>query len=239
MKFVGDTKEYIYLETINNDNCDILKENIKSSLTILWFESDDNLFVIDGKAVTFSKNEIVFLTEFHKVVPKTIGDTRMLQFNRPFYCVLDHDTEVGCKGLLFFGAAQLPRIIIPKGDFYKFNTLWEMFTIEIKSTTDKLQIDMLQIMLKRYLILCARLYTIQKKETLGEPEVNVVREYNFFVEQHFKSKHTVAEYAALLHKSPKTLSNIFSKMGSKTPLQYIQERIMLEARQHCTIQKSL
>jgi AraC-like DNA-binding protein len=230
MKFVGNAKEYIYLETINNDNCDIFKENIKSSLTILWFVSDNNLFIIDGKEVIFSKNEIVFLTEFHKVIPKTIGDTRILQFNRPFYCVLDHDTEVGCKGLLFFGAAQLPRLTIPKDDFYKFNILWEMFTIEIESTTNKLQIDMLQMMLKRYLILCARLYTIQKKELLDEPEVNIIREYNFFIEQYFKSKHTVAEYAVLLHKSPKTLSNIFSKIGSKMPLQYIQERIMLEAR---------
>jgi len=33
-----------------------------------------------------------------------------------------------------------------------------------------------------------------------------------------------------MHKSPKTLSNIFSKLHSKTPLQYIQERKMLEAR---------
>jgi len=50
------------------------------------------------------------------------------------------------------------------------------------------------------------------------------------VEQHFKTKHTVAEYAELLYKSPKTLSNIFLKMGSKTPLQYIQERKLLEAK---------
>ncbi|MBL4888338.1 MAG: helix-turn-helix transcriptional regulator, partial [Flavobacteriaceae bacterium] len=39
-----------------------------------------------------------------------------------------------------------------------------------------------------------------------------------------------AEYADLLNKSPKTISNIFSKLGTKTPLQYIQERKALEAR---------
>ena len=50
------------------------------------------------------------------------------------------------------------------------------------------------------------------------------------VEQHFKTKHTVSEYASLLHKSPKTLANLFSKLASKTPLQYIHERKLLEAR---------
>jgi len=34
----------------------------------------------------------------------------------------------------------------------------------------------------------------------------------------------------LLNKSPKTLSNVFSKIGQKTPLQYINDRKMLEAR---------
>jgi AraC-like DNA-binding protein len=34
----------------------------------------------------------------------------------------------------------------------------------------------------------------------------------------------------LLFKSPKTLSNVFSKSGFKSPLQYIHERKMLEAR---------
>ena len=50
------------------------------------------------------------------------------------------------------------------------------------------------------------------------------------VEKHFKTKHTVAEYAGILNKSPKTIYNIFSKLNSKSALQYIQERKMLEAR---------
>ena len=50
------------------------------------------------------------------------------------------------------------------------------------------------------------------------------------VEQHFREKHTVGEYADLLYKSPKTLSNVFKKVGSKTPLELIHNRKMIEAR---------
>ena len=229
MKFIGHTQEYLFLETIDGHSCDILKEQVESSLSILWFQSDTNILIIDGKEEVFYKNQIIFLTEFHQIVPKKIGKIRFLRFNRPFYCILDHDSEIGCKGILFFGASQLPVISLDLLDLEKFDTLWKMFTIEMKSN-DNLQIDMLQMMLKRYLILCARRYKSQENYPQERNETDLVREYNFLVEQHFRNKHSVADYAELLHKSPKTISNIFSKMDSKSPLKYIHERISLEAR---------
>lgn len=229
MKFIGNTKEYLHLQTITADNCKILKEPIESSLTILWMESGVNHFKIDGKTDTFQKNQIVFLTEFHQVEALSIEKIRFLRFNRPFYCVLNHDTEVSCKGVLFFGASHLPVIQIPAKELDKFETLWKMFCIEMDSN-DNLQIDMLQMMLKRYLILCTRIYKMQILDLEQPSDYDLIREFNFLVEQHFKTKHTIAEYAELLHKSPKTLSNLFSKAGTKTPLQFIQDRKILEAR---------
>ncbi|WP_394750822.1 helix-turn-helix transcriptional regulator [Spongiimicrobium salis] len=229
MKFLGNIKEYLQLETLTSSNCNVISERIESSLTVLWFESGPNTFVIDGKRHTFHKNQIIFYTEFHEVVPKNIETIRFLRFNRPFYCILDHDDEVGCKGMLFFGASQLPLISIPVEEQEKFDILWKMFGIEMQSD-DNLQIEMLQMMLKRYLILCARLYKIQENYPREKSASDIVRDFNFLVEQYFSSKHSLSEYAELLHKSPKTLSNIFSKIGAKTPLQYIHDRKMLEAR---------
>ncbi len=229
MKFLGNISEYLQLEIIDKKTCSHLNETIESSLIVLWFEEDSNELIIDGKQHFFYRNQIVFLTEFHKIKAINIGKTRLLKFNRPFYCILDHDTEVSCKGILFFGASQLPIINIPNNELEKFETLWKMFTIEMESD-DSLQIEMLQMMLKRYLILCARVYKSQENYPNEKGDSDIVREFNFLVEQHFKTKHTVKEYASLLFKSPKTLSNIFSKIGFKTPLQYIQDRKMLEAR---------
>ncbi|MDX5584319.1 MAG: AraC family transcriptional regulator [Aureibaculum sp.] len=229
MKFLGNTDEYLQLKTLKKQDCDVFNDVVESSLTILWFQSDSNKLIIDGKVHTFRKNQIVFLTEFHKISVKHIEETRFIRFNRPFYCILDHDTEVGCKGILFFGASQLPVIQIPDNEIEQFETLWKMFSIEMQSN-DNLQIDMLQMMLKRYLILCTRLFKAQEHYPDKKIESDIIREFNFLVEENFKTKHSVADYAALLNKSPKTLSNIFSKIGSKTPLQYIHERKMLEAR---------
>jgi AraC-like DNA-binding protein len=230
MKFIGSADEYLYLISDDEESRKILKENTENSLTVLWFNDlKSNELLIDGKEYVFNNNEIVFLTEFHKVTVKIINGVRLLRFNRPFYCILDNDIEVGCKGLLFFGASRLPHIQIPDNELDKFETLWKMFTIEMHSN-DNLQIEMLQMMLKRYLILCARVYKSIENYPKENKGTDIIREFNFLVEKHFKTKHTVAEYADLLNKSPKTISNTFIKLGSKSPLQYIQDRKMLEAR---------
>ena len=229
MKIKGKTEEFIELTELESKPCSIFNQSEPSSLTILWFQTSDNAFIVDGKEYEFVKNQIVFFTEFHKVAVIKKGTTKFLRFNRPFFCVIDHDIEVGCKGILFFGASQLPIITIPDKDIEHFQILWKMFAIEMQSK-DNLQISMLQMMLKRYLILSTRLYKEQHQLPAEKKENDIIREFNFLVEQYYNTKHTVAEYAELLHKSPKTISNTFSKIGTKTPLSYIQDRKMLEAK---------
>ena len=56
----------------------------------------------------------------------------MLQFNRPLHCVEKDDSDVGCKGLLFFGASQIPKITIPQDKKKQFNLLWEVFIMEME-----------------------------------------------------------------------------------------------------------
>jgi AraC-like DNA-binding protein len=230
MKFIGNSEESLLLTTSVLESTDMLDEPTENSLTILWFtRSKQNKLVIDGHEYVFSKNEIVFLTEFHKVSVVNLESVKFLRFNRPFYCVLENDIEVGCKGALFFGASQLPIIRIQDEDLEKFETLWKMFMIEMQSA-DKLQMEMLQMMLKRYLILCTRIYKSQMNYPPGKKESDIIREFNFLVEKHFKTKHTVTEYARLLNKSPKTISNHFIKLNSRSPIQLIQDRILLESK---------
>ena len=230
MIYNGATNEYLRIELIDANNCAVLKENIESSLTLVWCLDDTTVLTIDNKKHHFKKNEIVCFTEFHKIETTAIGKLQMIRFNRAFYCIIDHDSEISCKGILFFGASQLPILKLLDKDIEPFETLFKVFKYEMESN-DKLQLEMLQMLLKRLLILCTRIYKDQHNyNLLDSTNSDLVREYNFLVETHFKTKHTVAEYAEILNKSPKTLSNLFSKLETKTPLQFIQDRIMLETR---------
>lgn len=135
---------------------------------------------------------------------------------------------------MYYGASTVPIIHLDEKDIDILTTLFKMLNIEMESR-DNLQLEMLQMMLKRLLILCTRIYKDQNiGSKLRTQSIDTIREYNYLVEQHFRTKHTVKEYADLLFKSPKTLSNQFKKYGDITPQQFIQNRIMLEARRSLT-----
>lgn len=234
MKFTGQNKEYIEIVEINKANANLLNDTKESELSLIWFKSDNNKVTIDAVDYVFNNNDIISLTEFHTINAESLQEATFIKWNRSFYCVVDHDSEVGCKGILYYGASTVPIISLDEKHVDILTTLFKMLYIEMESR-DNLQLEMLQMMLKRLLILCTRIYKDQNLvSNLRTQSIDTIREYNYLVEQHFKTKHTVKAYADLLFKSPKTLSNLFKKYGDTTPQQFIQNRLMLEARRMLT-----
>lgn len=232
--FNGKNSEKIELIDINRSNAHVLNASKQSELSLLWFKSPNNVITVDNIDYQVEANQLVSFTEFHHIEAKDVESAVLMRWNRSFYCVVNHDSEVSCKGILYYGATTVPIIKPLPNDVHTLETVYEMLRIEMQSKDD-LQLEMLQMMLKRALIICTRIYKSQQTYASAAPStVDIIREYNFLVEQHFRSKHTVKEYADLLYKSPKTLSNLFRKHGDTTPLKFIHNRIMLEARRQLT-----
>ncbi len=230
MQYTGISEEKFFIQNVTAENAYELAVNSKDDLHILWNLEEEMILLIDGIEFNLAANQLIYLTEFNKIAVKSIGLVRLIRFNRSFYCIIDHDYEVGCKGILFFGASQVPVITVTEDESPKFETLWEMLTIEMNSR-DSLQMEMLQVMLKRFIILSIRLYKNQHHlQHIEKSKLDIVREFNYLVEIHFRTKHSVAEYAELLNRSAKSLTNLFSQYSQKSPLQIIQDRILLEAR---------
>ena len=229
MRFQTNINESIFVSKIAPERSYMFDKELKTGLSIIWNTGEEARFLIDNESITIQKNCIIFLTEYDQVEGFQFEQMNIIQFNRPFYCIEDND-ELGCRGLLFFGEAHVPKIAIPKERKKQFNLLWEVFLMEIDEV-DNFKLEMLRSLLKRFLILCLRIY---KKQNYNLPADNVnvglIREFNFLVEMNFRRLTKVADYAKLLHKSSKTLSNIFNKYIDKTPLQIINERRMLEAK---------
>jgi AraC-like DNA-binding protein len=228
--YQGTSGEYLQLEKVSKANEHAIIEKLKDGLSIVWFSAPGNIFKIDGVTHEFNVNEVIALTEFHQIEIINITSFNLVRFNRSFYCVVSQDSEVGCKGILFFGTQATPKFSIPEFEVEKFSTLWKMFRIEMESP-DALQQEMLQMMLKRLLILCTRLYKeCCNLHYLDTNNSDLIRSFNYLVETHFHKLHAVADYADLLNKSPKTLSNVFAKEGFDSPLTFIHNRIYLEAK---------
>lgn len=200
-------------------------------LTIAWNQGETQDVTIDNVCYDFPSGSILCLMvneSFNFSAPK---DIVAWQFNREFYCIVDHDKEVSCVGFLFYGAPQRMFIALDTKEQNKIDRLLQVFLDEF-DTPDHIQAEMMRLLLKRLIIIVTRLAKLQyvvEEELTGE-KLDIIRKYNLLVENHYRSRHQVKFYADKLNKSPKTLSNLFALYKHKSPLAVIQERILLEAR---------
>jgi AraC family transcriptional regulator, transcriptional activator of pobA len=232
MDFFGNSDEYIHLSTITKLDGDKLSKNIESNLLVIWNKNYHTLINVDGIDYNLEPNQIMMLTEFHKVDISKIKELRLIKFNRKFYCIHNFNEKIGCRGILFFWASQIPIISLNDENLKKFELLWSVFEAEMKQKDD-LQGDMLQILLKRFLIMATRIYKeFHKMDNIEESKVDVLRNYFYLVEMHYKTKHSVSDYADLLNKPPKSITNLFAANYNKSPLKVIQERILIESKRY-------
>ncbi|MDC6365265.1 MULTISPECIES: helix-turn-helix domain-containing protein [Flavobacteriaceae] len=206
--------------------------NTTNTIKFLWNKNNAPLlFEVDGLELELLPNQIVTVTPLqHVAFSKTELPILAILFNREFYCILDHDSEVSCNGILFFGTQDLPIVTIPEEQQKKFKLWYDVFVEEF-STPDNIQGDMLQMLLKRLIIMSTRLAKEQHiVKTLNNEQIDTIRKFNFLVDLHYKTKRKVSDYAEMLFKSPKTLSNLFSIYNQKSPQEIILQRIALEAK---------
>lgn len=206
--------------------------NSGSYMMFVWNDGHIPLKVcIDDRDIVLSPDYLLCTTYLHKVKIDNQSDgLKSLFFNREFYCVHTYDSEVSCNGLLFFGSNTSPVLKLDEDEIRRLRTLFSVLDEEF-SMVDNNQEEMLRILLKRFIIRCTRLARKQiLKSNNNQSDIDLVRQFNVLVEEHFKSKKAVHEYAELLHKSPKTVSNVFSKYSEDSPLQVIHKRVIMEAK---------
>ena len=229
MIFKGDKREILIITTSSDITQFIRTISDLDGLTIIWARNNDTTLLVDRQKINLKVNQMGFLSSYQNIDIQSSGEFGVISFNKEFYCVIDHDSEVSCKGILFYHSTRYPIIDIPATELDRYNLLWEMFDIEIISNDD-LVLDMLRSLLKRYLIMSTRLAKKQGLKNLTLNNINLFREFNFLVETHFKKLHKVQDYALLLHKSPKTIANVFTNIRKSTPLKIIHNRIIIEAQ---------
>lgn len=233
MIFHGKLSELLEVQQFKNltTDCD-LPRLLDGEFCLIWFCKDNNQMIIDTQSFVFNKDQIICLTSFNKVNEYSLNEIRYIRFNRLFYCVLSQESEASCKGILYYGATEVPIFNLCEIEQKRLENFWEILLQEMQEK-DNLQIEMLQMILKQILIICLRLYKRSKHwENENIEQINIIQEFNYLVETHFKTSHKVEDYAQKLNKSAKTLSNIFKKLTGKSPLQLIRERILLEAKRN-------
>lgn len=203
----------------------------KTLYKFIWVKSGSLTLEIDHLPLRLEENEIVSLTPLHHIAFREVeGEYLTLLFNSNFYCIYGHDNEVSCNGFLFNGSSRVMHLRLTQTQAALLTEITEKMSGEY-AVCDNLREEMLRILLKRFIITCTRLAR-DKFEVSPDREksFDIVRQYYVLVDTHFKEKKKVQEYADLLHRSPKTLSNLFSAYRLPSPLAVIHERVEAEAK---------
>ena len=220
----------LFKEEKGFDRLPFTRDRFDKYFTIAWNPAESQTITIDGAVYAFPANSLVTLLFNQSFSFENAAAIVAWQFNREFYCIIDHDSEVSCVGFLFSSTDHL-FIQLDGLSRQKLQLLLDVFMAEF-NTSDNIQHEMLLVLLKRLIIYVTHLarldYAPVKK--LPDERFHTIRKFNLLVEANFKSEHSVSFYADQLCKSPKTLANLFAIFNQKTPSQLIRERIVAEAK---------
>ena len=203
----------------------------KSLYKFIWVQDGTLSIEIDHIPMTLEKNEIICLSALHHILIEEInGKYLTLLFNSNFYCIFGHDKEVSCNGFLFNGTSNIMRLQLSESQADILAEITNRLSKEYQ-IKDNLQEEMLRTLLKRFIITCTRIarekFSVSHEK---EKSFDIVRQYYVLVDSHFKEKKMVQDYADMLHRSPKTLSNLFMSYGLPSPLRIIHEMVEAEAK---------
>lgn len=132
---------------------------------------------------------------------------------------------------LFRNCDDNPPLKIPEDEYEQFSDLVESIAKEFNST-DQQRFDMISSHLKIFLVKCNRLTKSKNEilETAIGSDIPIVKEFKFLVERHFHILHKVNEYAEKLFVTANYLNEVIKAGIGKTAKEYIQDRIILEAK---------
>jgi len=201
--------------------------------TFIYNKGKAQRVIIDEIAYQMPANCILPLVSNQHFIFEHPESITAWQFNREFYCIVDHDAEVGCVGFLFYGIRHPMFIKLNEKEIEEISHLEEVFSNELL-LNDHFQGEMLRTLLKRVIIKTTRIAKQQTEsyQLFPDEKMDLVRKFSLLVEGNFKQHHDVKFYASSLNKSPKTLSNVFYLLRQPPPSAIIRNRLVLEAKRY-------
>jgi len=212
---------------------EVNSEKYKSYIKILYLPAGYTI-AVDFKQYTTEYCSIFFINSNQHFSIEKAGEESglMIYYNRDFYCIQIHDAEVACDGILFNNLSNIPVIGLSPTDKIMITYIFKAIEEEFKVVKAQRE-EMLRVYLKQIIILSTRLWSMQHLDKAHDATDNdkaFFRQFSLFVENHYREKHTVADYAELMGIAPKTLTQKLRKMNMTQPNEVIKDRIILEAK---------
>ncbi|MEO7988790.1 MAG: helix-turn-helix domain-containing protein [Chryseolinea sp.] len=202
--------------------------------SLIWITEGNGKVRADFAEYDFGKNSLFAFSPYQPFMfsSKNIKGTA-IHFHPDFFCIIKHQAEVACNGVLFNNVYQPPYTTVNHVASASLNTLIDQMRTEMKQAA-LAQFEILVSYLKIFLITGSRLKTEQQPEALSLvsdlKEPFILQNLKDAIEKDFKKKHSAGEYAEALNISAKALAKIVKNYFNKTLTEIISERIIIEAK---------
>ncbi|MDR6844877.1 helix-turn-helix domain-containing protein [Flavobacterium granuli] len=188
---------------------------------------------VDFQEFQIETDSLLFLNPKVIIKPNEteFGGELLLHFNKDFYCIQIHDQEVACDGILYNNVFEIPFIQLNENQSTDIQNIIREIQSEMKDEDSNTE-EMLRILLKLIILKSTRIWKQQHllAENDQQSDVQFLRKFSKLVEQHYKTHHTVADYAEMLFLTPKNLSKKIGLLSKDTPNDIIKNRIILESK---------
>jgi AraC family transcriptional regulator, transcriptional activator of pobA len=208
--------------------------HVHSFYQIIWFTKGHGKHFVYFNEFEVTPNSFFFIPkdQIHYFDDNLAYEGVIIHFNEEFIIDHENDIDMFLKYSIFNDFENELFFKTSKDSSENFLNLISQLRKEIEVQENFGHKEYLKHLLKLFLISIQR---IGKRNTFKELSVNNNHHITFLkfkklLDVNFKRKHSVGEYAEMLNISSKTLANCSKEIIDKTPLEIINERIILEAK---------
>lgn len=201
---------------------------------IIWFQEGCGKHYVDFQEYPVRPGTIFFLTpgQVHHFDGSSDYHGLTIKLCTDFMQSRGDDSDLFVKYDLFHTFDTTPYYVIDAETSGQLRRLVEAMEEEMKEEKEIGHLDILRSLLKIFLIKVHRYGRKEGDLRLDgmKPSHRLFVMFRRMLEKDFTTKHTVQEYADSLNVAVRTLNKCVNECSGRSPLAFINERIMLEAK---------
>jgi len=221
-------------DIISDTEFDNSKPHLHSFYEILWFQDGEGVHNVDFVDYKVKPNTLFFLSpgQVHNFDRCNGYEGISIKLCTDFMKNEDETGNLFLKYNMFHNYDTSPCFYINETTAYNLWRLVENMELECRDMTEFGTVDILQALIRIFLIRIHR-YD-QKIEDVHldslKPSHLLFVNFRSMVDKEYMRVHTVQEYADRLHVAVRTLNKCVNDCAGLSPLAYINNRIILEAK---------
>jgi AraC-like DNA-binding protein len=201
--------------------------------TVIWVRQGCGTFAADLAEYPFEADCLLFAVPYqvHRLNPDSSFQGDAIQFHANFFCVETYHEEVGCNGVLFNDVYGIPLVRLDERESGEVGELIGAMRRELREC-GLAHTEILVSYLKILLVRATRLKLGQQDVSWQPREKRpaVLDKLQSLIEAHYRQLHQPADYARMLHATPKALAKVVKTHLHKTLTELIRERVVRQAK---------